>query len=181
MNVLKFARLTNTEATAIASTPALWAQVPGGTFAIITTDLGVFQTLAIKPQGDSAGWVAIPTSAGHGPDVEIQAILGSHGLVVATFHDVASAVNNLDIASAATGNAPSIEAVGTDTNIDMKLLQKGSGTLRLGTGASGAKLAAFGASGATQQAAPAVPTDLPTALTAITAIRTALINYGLLV
>ena len=43
------------------------------------------------------------------------------------FQTTSSAVNQFDIANAATGNAPEISATGGDTNIDLKLTPKGSG------------------------------------------------------
>lgn len=45
----------------------------------------------------------------------------------------ASAVNLIDITGGATGNAPSIAAVGSDTNIDIALTTKGTGNVRFGT------------------------------------------------
>lgn len=42
---------------------------------------------------------------------------------------VASAVNEVTVANAATGNAPEIKATGGDTNIDLKLTAKGTGKL----------------------------------------------------
>ena len=47
------------------------------------------------------------------------------------FQTTSSAVNQLDITNAATGNAPEISATGGDTNIDLKLTPKGSGKLNL--------------------------------------------------
>jgi len=47
------------------------------------------------------------------------------------FQTTASAVNQLDITNAATGNPPEISATGGDTNIDLKLTPKGSGKLNL--------------------------------------------------
>lgn len=43
---------------------------------------------------------------------------------------VASAVNELTLKNAATGNAPEIQATGGDTNIDLSLLGKGTGTVK---------------------------------------------------
>ena len=40
---------------------------------------------------------------------------------------VASAVNNLQAANAAAGSAPSLSAVGSDTNIDVQIIPKGTG------------------------------------------------------
>jgi hypothetical protein len=47
------------------------------------------------------------------------------------FQTTGSAVNQIDITNAATGNAPEISATGDDTNIDLKLTPKGSGNLTL--------------------------------------------------
>ena len=47
------------------------------------------------------------------------------------FQTTSSAVNQLDITNASTGNAPEISATGGDTNIDLKLTPKGSGKLNL--------------------------------------------------
>ena len=47
------------------------------------------------------------------------------------FQTTASAVNQIDITNAATGNAPSITATGGDTNIDLKLDGKGTGVVNV--------------------------------------------------
>lgn len=46
------------------------------------------------------------------------------------FSDTASAVNEITITNAATGNAPSISASGGDTNVSLNLVSKGSGTVQ---------------------------------------------------
>jgi len=43
---------------------------------------------------------------------------------------VSSAVNEITVANAATGNAPSFAATGGDSNIDLKLVGKGTGTVK---------------------------------------------------
>lgn len=48
-----------------------------------------------------------------------------------------SAVNELTLANAATGNAPSLSATGGDTNIDVELTAKGSGDINLKPGTAG--------------------------------------------
>lgn len=54
------------------------------------------------------------------------------------FQKNTSAVNQLDISNAATGNGPEISATGGDTNIDMTLTPKGSGVVNIdGNGSSG--------------------------------------------
>ena len=47
------------------------------------------------------------------------------------FSETGSAVNELTVTNAATGNAPEISATGNDSNIDLKLTPKGSGKLNL--------------------------------------------------
>ena len=55
------------------------------------------------------------------------------------FHKTASAVNQVGVTNAATGNAPQVAAEGGDTNIDLKLRGKGTGQIdvdRLGINAT---------------------------------------------
>lgn len=47
---------------------------------------------------------------------------------------VASAVNEIQVSNAATGNPPAIAATGGDTNIDLKLTPKGSGAITVPSG-----------------------------------------------
>lgn len=60
-----------------------------------------------------------------------QPILDSSGNEYLKFSKTASAVNELTITNAATGNAPILSATGGDTNIDITLTPKGSGKLVL--------------------------------------------------
>ena len=57
---------------------------------------------------------------------------------------VASAVNRLDVTGATTGNAPAIAAGGSDTNVDIKLAPKGTGSVWLGAWTSNADAAVNG-------------------------------------
>ena len=52
-----------------------------------------------------------------------------------TFQTTASAVNQIDVTNAATGNAPSVTATGDDTNVDLSIAGKGLGRVSLGAGA----------------------------------------------
>ena len=61
------------------------------------------------------------------------------------FQTTGSAVNQFDITNAATGNAPSISATGGDSNIDVAIIQKGTGETKIGTGAADATLTSSGA------------------------------------
>ena len=47
------------------------------------------------------------------------------------FQTTSSAVNQIDVTNAATGNPPEISATGGDSNIDLKLTPKGTGKLNL--------------------------------------------------
>ena len=47
------------------------------------------------------------------------------------FQTTSSAVNQIDVTNAATGNSPEISATGDDTNISLKLTPKGSGQVLL--------------------------------------------------
>ena len=60
------------------------------------------------------------------------------------FQKTASAVNELEITNAATGNAPSIGASG-ETNVDFKILPKGTGEVIVGTGSADATVSSNGA------------------------------------
>jgi hypothetical protein len=47
------------------------------------------------------------------------------------FSTTASAVNEVSVKNAATGNAPQLQATGGDTNIDLKLVAKGTGKVNI--------------------------------------------------
>ena len=49
------------------------------------------------------------------------------------FSTTTSAVNDVKITNAATGNSPKVEASGTDSNINLDIKGKGTGNVRLGT------------------------------------------------
>lgn len=49
------------------------------------------------------------------------------------FQKTTSAVNHIEITNAATGNGPSVAAAGDDTNIDLSLSGKGTGTVDIGS------------------------------------------------
>ena len=57
-----------------------------------------------------------------------------NGLEQVKFATTASAVNELTVTNAATGNAPEISATGGDTNVDLNLTPKGIGRVALGAG-----------------------------------------------
>lgn len=49
------------------------------------------------------------------------------------FAKTASAVNEVTVTNAATENAPQVSASGSDTNIDLRLVPKGTGNVKVGT------------------------------------------------
>ena len=60
------------------------------------------------------------------------------------FQTTASAVNELEITNAATGNAPSLGASG-ETNVSLKIIPKGSGIVLVGSGGADATVTSNGA------------------------------------
>ncbi len=67
-----------------------------------------------------------------------------NGLEQIIFQTTASAVNELEVTNAATGNPPILGASG-ETNVDLHIKPKGSGEVRIGTGAAAATLTTSGA------------------------------------
>lgn len=68
----------------------------------------------------------------------------------------ASQINRFEVTGATTGNTPQIAVTGTDSNIDLMLLPKGTGRLRIDVNATNA-VTTVGAAGAAS-ALPATPT-----------------------
>lgn len=62
------------------------------------------------------------------------AILDTNGNEIIKTPATTSAVNEVTVTNAATGNAPSISATGDDTNIDIEIKGKGAGGVKIGTG-----------------------------------------------
>jgi hypothetical protein len=62
-------------------------------------------------------------------------ILDTNGLELALITATGSAVNEFTIANAAAGAGPTLSATGDETNVDINLNPKGSGTLKSGTAA----------------------------------------------
>lgn len=66
-------------------------------------------------------------------------LLDKNGNVWVRKGATASAVNDITITNAVTGNAPTISATGSDTNVSLNLVPKGTGEIQIsGTGISGA-------------------------------------------
>lgn len=60
-------------------------------------------------------------------------IYDSNGNEILIVSSVNNAVNEITITNAATGDSPSVEATGGDTNVNLKVLPKGTGGVDLGT------------------------------------------------
>ena len=58
--------------------------------------------------------------------------LGDGTLELLKFSETASAVNEITVKNAATGNAPELQATGDDANIDLNLVPKGTGGVKVG-------------------------------------------------
>ena len=71
-------------------------------------------------------------------------IADANGAEQIIFQTTASAVNELEVTNAATGNPPILGASG-ETNVDVHIKPKGSGETRIGTGAAAATLTTSGA------------------------------------
>tara|TARA_R110002126_G_scaffold58810_2_gene154970 strand:+ start:1215 stop:3302 length:2088 start_codon:yes stop_codon:yes gene_type:complete len=91
--------------------------------------------------GSNAGFQTVGTDANIGYTFNAQ---GSGSYLFLTnfaqqFKIVAtsSAVNNLQVTGATTGNAPELSAQGSDANINLKLTPKGTGVLQFGTYTAG--------------------------------------------
>ena len=57
--------------------------------------------------------------------------IGDGTLELLKFSETGSAVNELTVTNAATGNAPQLSATGDDTNVNLKFAGKGSGTVEI--------------------------------------------------
>jgi hypothetical protein len=63
----------------------------------------------------------------------LTSILDTNGNEEVKFTATGSAVNEITVTNAATGNAPQVTATGDDTDIDLTLKAKGAGKVKLGT------------------------------------------------
>jgi len=61
------------------------------------------------------------------------AILDTNGNELFALTATASAVNEFTVVNAATGNAPQLQATGSDTNVSINLVPKGTGTVQIAT------------------------------------------------
>lgn len=71
----------------------------------------------------------VATFADHIDVTNAKSIRDGNDNELVTFSQTASAVNELTVKNAATGNGPEIQATGGDTNIDVELVPKGTGNV----------------------------------------------------
>lgn len=79
------------------------------------------------------GTATLGTSGGERFLLNFNEIRGASNRELLSFTDNASAVNEITIANATTGNGPEIQATGNDTNINIELVPKGSGSVVIGS------------------------------------------------
>ena len=126
-----------------------YASGSGSTFTFSATNKGTAIVFAAANDGtnpdiiqiQTGGDVVDDTSPQLGGDLDTNsfniAFDDAHGIndengnEQIVFQTTSSAVNQLDITNAATGNAPSIQATGGDSNINLKVGPKGTGLLEV--------------------------------------------------
>lgn len=92
-----------------------------------TTPLAGTEVLPIVQSGST---VKVPVSSlTAGRAIETTGINDANGNEIFKFSGTASAVNEITVANAATGNGPTISATGGDTNIDINIAGKGVGSV----------------------------------------------------
>jgi len=140
-------------------------------------DLGVVNLTA--PQTLTNKTLTTPTLTS--PIIDV--IDDSNGNEEIKFTATASAVNELTVANAATGNAPEISSTGDDTNIDIKITPKGTGKVVLdgikypnADGSSGQVLSTDGSGNLSFTTIESSPTNLQSAFVLSTGKSTTIRN-----
>jgi hypothetical protein len=114
----------------------------GNTTIAYCDNTNVVDSVTALPAGTTVGGVAIVTTTGTQTltNKTLTApkfadggfIADANGNEIVVLDTVTSAVNELTVANAATGTSPSISATGSDSNIDLLLVPKGTGTTKSG-------------------------------------------------
>lgn len=89
--------------------------------------------LVLKTSADSQLWSV--DAVGTTSNTLLNDVYGNDVIVLAS--GGSSSVNYITLTNSTAGNPPLATASGTDTNIDLKIASKGSGTLKLDAGATG--------------------------------------------
>ena len=126
-----------------------YASGSGGTFTFSATNKGTAIVFAAANDGtnpdiiqiQTGGDVVDDTSPQLGGDLDTNSfnisfddahgITDENGNEQIVFQTTSSAVNQLDVTNAATGNAPSIQATGGDSNINLRVGPKGTGLVEV--------------------------------------------------
>ena len=122
-----------------------YASGSGDTFTFSATDKGDAVLFATANDGTNPDIITVNTGItsvvddtspqlGGQLDVNGNAI-GDGTLELLKFSETASAVNEVTVTNAATGNGPTLSATGDDTNVDINVDPKGTGVLKSGSAA----------------------------------------------
>ncbi len=115
--------------------------MPDGGSVLIWVDQDIEYTFVIKDSTETTTYKTIDHLVGlFNPVTDVYTsgsfrmeddtgILDENNNEILTFNHVASAVNYVDIENSATGTGPTLAAKGSDTNIDMNLEAKGTGSV----------------------------------------------------
>lgn len=81
--------------------------------------------------GSTGSGMFVGSTSGTLTTPKIAQINDSNGNAILDFQTVSSAVNNINVVNNATGQDPGFTALGSDTNINIALLPKGSGSVKM--------------------------------------------------
>lgn len=109
--------------------PDVPAEATGGLVTWDSADVADF--LAVGSPGQILGIASGVHPTLEWQDPSFDQIVDSNGNEILAFTTVASAVNHVDITNNSTAGSPAIRAVGDDTDVDLRLLGKGAGTVQL--------------------------------------------------
>lgn len=101
------------------------ANMSAGGFRLTTMAAGTVGSPTVQPTGDTNTgiyWPAADTTSLAGAGVDVLRAVGAAG-----------GVNYHDFRSQSAGNAPELQAAGTDTNISLRLVPKGTGYVQIAT------------------------------------------------
>lgn len=109
-----------------------WPQADGSADQVLKTD-GAGQLSWTANSGSGIASVVDDTTPQLGGQLDVNGFaLGDGTLELLKFSETVSAVNEITVANAATGNGPTISATGDDVNVDLNLAAKGSGAVKVG-------------------------------------------------
>lgn len=112
LNIKKIDSSTNT----VTVSPVLAQTIDGGPSYVLDS-----QNEFISIASDTSNW-------------QITSLVVNSTTNILSFASVASAVNTVNVTNAATGNGPIVGVAGSDTNVDLNLTSKGTGTVKINGG-----------------------------------------------